>query len=427
MQQILQHLVNIFQSYGILGLIVLAFAESSFFPIPPDVVLIPMCLMDKSMSLIYALSTTLSSVAGGVFGYYIGKRFGKPILKKLFKEDKIDKVGYYFDKYGGWSIVIAGFTPIPYKIFTIAAGVFNVNFITFVTASLIGRGMRFFLEGILIFYMGDSAKYFITNYFEYITIGVALLLIVFYGLFRYLKKKNLLKLNLAVYKNKIYSKLNYFHKKYRIVDQTAFYVYTSIVLSFFSLFVFLELTEDNFIHKDYSLDIYILQLVLSIRNNVLTKIFKGITVLGNYEWIIAFTVLVMALMIRDNRKKFSAFFGLNITLVWLFNELLKVLFKRPRPDLIYRLVDARGYSYPSGHAMISLTFALILVYYLNERDFKYISIKFTVIILALIIGISRIYLGVHYFTDVLAGWSVAIIYSTTSILIYKNVLSKERE
>ncbi|MCX7695934.1 MAG: phosphatase PAP2 family protein, partial [Caloramator sp.] len=306
------------------------------------------------------------------------------------------------------------------------AGVFNINFFTFVTASLIGRGMRFFLEGILIFYMGDSAKYFITNYFEYITIGVALLLIVFYALFRYLKKKNLLKLNFAVYKKKIYSKLNYFHKKYRIVDQTAFYVYTSIVLSFFSLFVFWELTEDNFIHKDYSFDFYILQLVLSLRNNVLTKIFKAATVLGNYQWIIAFTVLAMILMINNNRKKFAAFFGLNITLVWLFNELLKVIFKRPRPDLIYRLVDAKGYSYPSGHAMISLTLALVFVYYLNEIDFKNDFVKWIVVILGLFIGISRIYLGVHYFTDVLAGWAVAVIYSTTSILIYKNVLSKVR-
>ncbi|WP_198011944.1 phosphatase PAP2 family protein [Caloramator sp. ALD01] len=426
MQQILQHLINIFQSYGVLGLIVLSFAESSFFPIPPDVILIPMCLMDKSMSLLYALFTTLSSVVGGIFGYYIGKRLGKPILRKFFKEDKIEKVGYYFDKYGGWSIVIAGFTPIPYKIFTIAAGVFNINFFTFVTASLIGRGMRFFLEGILIFYMGDGAKYFISNYFEYITIGVALVLILFYTLFKYLNKKNLLKLNFAVYKKKIYARLNSFHKKYRIVDQTAFYVYTSIVLSFFSLFVFWELTEENFIHKDYTFDMYILHLVLSIRNNVLTKIFKAVTVLGDYQFIIAFTALSVLLMIKNKQKRFASFFALNITLVWLFNELLKVLFKRPRPDLIYRLIEAKGYSYPSGHAMVSLTFALVFVYYLNEMEFKNNFIKWIVVMLALIIGISRIYLGVHYFTDVLAGWAVAVIYSTTSILIYKNVLIKVR-
>lgn len=421
MQVILQHLINIFQSYGLLGLTVLAFAESSFFPIPPDVVLIPMSFVNKDMAIIYSLVTTLSSVIGGVFGYYIGKRLGKPILKKLFKEEKIDKVGYYFSKYGGWSIVIAGFTPIPYKIFTIAAGVFNINLFTFIFASFIGRGMRFLLEGLMIFYLGDSAKYIISNYFEYITIGVASVIIIIYVLYRNLKKQNIIKINFAKYRIKLVNKFTKFHNKYRIVDQTAFYVYTTIVLSIFALFVFMELTEDNFIHQNYSFDFYVLNQILPIRNEYLNSFFKAVTTLGNFESIFTLSIVAIVYMVNNNHKRFAKFFAMNITLVWVFNEVLKAIFKRPRPDVIYRLVEAKGYSYPSGHAMISLAFALVFVYYLHELNKNKNIFTWFIIILALIIGISRIYLGVHYITDVLSGWAVAIIYFTTSILIYKNI------
>lgn len=126
----------------------LSFAESSFFPIPPDVMLAPMSLANPSRAWFFALITTITSVAGGVFGYLIGA-FAFDLVEPLIREGRY-WAGYvraidWFDKWGFWAILIAGFSPIPYKVFTIAAGVASMSLLPFVIASLIGRGSRFFL------------------------------------------------------------------------------------------------------------------------------------------------------------------------------------------------------------------------------------------------------------------------------------------
>ncbi len=126
----------------------LSFAESSFFPIPPDVMLAPMSLANPSRALWFALITTLASVAGGVFGYMIGL-FAFDLVEPLIREgghwDKYLLAQEWFARWGFWAIFIAGFSPIPYKVFTIAAGVAAMPLAPFVVASLVGRGARFFL------------------------------------------------------------------------------------------------------------------------------------------------------------------------------------------------------------------------------------------------------------------------------------------
>lgn len=176
-------------SYGAIGLGIWSFAESSFFPIPPDFFLINLILVhNKALAFWYALICTVFSVLGGMFGYFIGAKLGKPILHKFFKEEKINKVERYFQKYDAWAIIIAAFTPIPYKVFTISAGVFEVNFKRFVLASAIGRGARFFLVATLLFMFGDIAKYYILNYFDVITLGLVFFLFISYFIYRKAKK-----------------------------------------------------------------------------------------------------------------------------------------------------------------------------------------------------------------------------------------------
>jgi len=130
-----------------LGLV--AFMESSFFPIPPDVMLIPMCVGARRKSFRYALICTMSSVVGGVIGYLIGKFFfetiGHEIIAFYQLEAAFSKMNVYFEEYGAWFIFIAGFTPIPYKVFSIGAGVFQMALLPFVLASIVGRGGRFFI------------------------------------------------------------------------------------------------------------------------------------------------------------------------------------------------------------------------------------------------------------------------------------------
>ncbi len=176
--------------YALVGLFVVAFAESSFFPIPPDTLMIPMALVNPGLALWYGFVTTVGSVLGGMFGYVIGARGGKPVVKKIIADEKLQKVKEYYHKWDVWAVSMAAFTPIPYKVFTIAAGLFDLNFYRFVLASALGRGGRFFLVGGLIFIFGPSIKAFLDSYFEITIIGFTILLIGGFWIFNKFMKKD---------------------------------------------------------------------------------------------------------------------------------------------------------------------------------------------------------------------------------------------
>ncbi|MBP8818876.1 MAG: DedA family protein [Syntrophomonadaceae bacterium] len=185
----LEHMLNLFEAYGLWGLLALAFAESSFFPIPPDLLLIPLCLSNPVNAIIYALLCTLASVAGGYLGYMLGKLIGHPLLYRFASPQAVAKVETMFTRYGAWAMFLAGLTPIPYKVFTISAGIFTMSIPPFLIASLLGRGLRFFTEAILIMAIGQQAVSFISNNFEWLTILMAVLIIAGYVL--YTRRKSL--------------------------------------------------------------------------------------------------------------------------------------------------------------------------------------------------------------------------------------------
>ena len=230
------------QSYGIIGLIIIAFAGSSFFPIPPDVLLIPMMLIHRELALFYALITTVFSVLGALLGYFVGKKFGKPILKKLFKQDYIETIEYYFNKYGTWSIAISGFTPMPYKIFTIAAGSFNTGLSTLTIASIIGRGTRFFLEALFVIILGDRAMYYLEHHFGTMTIIVTIVFICIYGIFRYLffyKKADNVQIltNFKFHIKHHYSRVAKYNKLTKIFISILFITCTTLLALFLATFI----------------------------------------------------------------------------------------------------------------------------------------------------------------------------------------------
>lgn len=171
-------------------LFVLSFAESSFFPIPPDFLLIALCMMKPELSFYLAGICTVGSVLGGMFGYFIGLKGGLPILRKFFSEDKIEAVHKYFDKYEAWAIGVAAFTPIPYKVFSISAGAFYVNFKIFVLMSILGRGGRFFLVAGVFYFFGEEIKKYLFKYFDIFTIFfIGALVLGFYALKFFRAKK----------------------------------------------------------------------------------------------------------------------------------------------------------------------------------------------------------------------------------------------
>jgi len=134
-------------------LAIVSFAESSFFPVPPDVMLAPMVLGNRKRAWRLAGLTTLASVAGGILGYYLGG-FGEWLVTIYGAQATLAQAQQWFADYGLWIILVAGFTPVPYKIFTISAGMMGMSLVTFVVASIIGRGARFFLVAGFIYFAG---------------------------------------------------------------------------------------------------------------------------------------------------------------------------------------------------------------------------------------------------------------------------------
>lgn len=166
--------------YSVPALVGLSFAESSFFPVPPDVLLIAMCLSLPKRSLWFAAVCTAASVVGGALGYVIGWFLWEQVsgffFTFVFSEHVFQVVAEKYNENAFWAVFTAGLTPIPYKVFTIAAGVFEINFNEFIFASILGRSARFFAVAGLIRVFGPPIRTFIDRYFNLLSILFVVLL-----------------------------------------------------------------------------------------------------------------------------------------------------------------------------------------------------------------------------------------------------------
>ncbi len=158
-----------------------SFVESSFFPLPPDIMLIPMVLAKRAKAFVYASWASISSVLGGVLGYAIGyylyDMVGKPVLDFYGYGDKFGQFAAQYNEWGGWIVLMAGLTPFPYKVITIASGVTGLAFPVFIIASIIARSARFFAVAALLYWFGPQIRSFIEKYFGLVTIAFFVLLI----------------------------------------------------------------------------------------------------------------------------------------------------------------------------------------------------------------------------------------------------------
>lgn len=174
--------------WGALALFLFAFAESSFFPIPPDVLLIALCLGALSRSFRFAAICLAGSIIGAVVGYGIGyflwqdsagnyTALAEWFYAHVFSKEAFLRVKSLYDEYNFWVVFTAGFTPLPYKVFTISGGLFHIDIVMFLIASVISRGLRFFLIAALIWKFGAPIKSFIDKYFNWLAIAFTVLLI----------------------------------------------------------------------------------------------------------------------------------------------------------------------------------------------------------------------------------------------------------
>lgn len=171
------------------ALFALAFAEASFFPIPPDVLLIAIALGLPKRAFRFATVATAGSVLGGLAGYAIGyglmASVGQRILDFYHLHAQFDRIREWYLAYDVWAVGVAGFTPIPYKVFTIAAGAFDMDPLRFTLASIISRGARFFLVAGLIYHFGAGIRDFVDRYFNLLTVVFTVLLVGFFVVLAY--------------------------------------------------------------------------------------------------------------------------------------------------------------------------------------------------------------------------------------------------
>ena len=163
------------------ALATVSFAESSFFPIPPDIMLIPMVLSQPRKAWWYATIATVSSVIGGLLGYAIGyylfDAVGLPILKFYGNEHALDGFEAFVREYGVAAVIVKGMTPIPYKVVTIAAGVGKMDLLAFIGASIVARAMRFYLVAGLLYFFGEPIRSFIEERLALVTTAFLVLLV----------------------------------------------------------------------------------------------------------------------------------------------------------------------------------------------------------------------------------------------------------
>ena len=176
--------------HALWALAVVAFVESSFFPIPPDVLMIPMIIATPHRAFRIALVAMVASVLGGAFGYAIGafafEQVGQPILASLGKTAQIDEFNTRFNDYGVWAVLVAGLTPFPYKVITIMSGWTGLSFWVFMVTSLVARGGRFFLVAALLWKFGAPIRVFIEKWLGPLMIAFCVLLIGSFYLVRFL-------------------------------------------------------------------------------------------------------------------------------------------------------------------------------------------------------------------------------------------------
>ncbi len=176
--------------YALWALAVISFAESSFFPIPPDVLLIPLIIAAPHRAFIIATVCLVSSVLGGLFGYFIGAQLfdsvGRPVLEFYGNDAYFEEFAATYNQWGAWAVLIAGITPFPFKVITILSGATGLNLLVFIVASIVARGLRFFIVAALLRKFGLPIRDFIEKRLGLMfTLFVALLLGGFYAL-RYL-------------------------------------------------------------------------------------------------------------------------------------------------------------------------------------------------------------------------------------------------
>ena len=378
---------------GAWGLFILAFTEASFFPIPPDIVLLPLALLSPEKALYYAAITSAASTLGGIFGYLIGIRAGRPILSKFIKENNFHKMEAMFSRYGGWAVAVAGFTPIPYKVFTIASGVFHMKFITFFIAAVLSRSARFFLEGIIILAMGEKAVSYINRFLgpgSFVLLAVVALL---YFLFKKCGITVSFKLKEGTLSYLLKQKL-----KGLAVDYGEFGIYLIAGFSIAAIFgiLFFKLATEVLEREMEWFDRGIVGYI-DIINLKFIDYASYIFDIMQQPMIFIILIILSLLYIKIFYKKniYPAMAFVTLTGSFLLQWGFKSFYQRPRISIGANPTDFFTYSFPSGFIVLFTALMGYMAFLLlkNKNNAKRFMIIGLWVCLMVTVSVSRIHAG----------------------------------
>lgn len=185
----MEALTEVLLEWGLTGLLIAAFTESFISPVLPDLLLIPLALAAPEYAIHYGLAATIVSVLGGIIGYMIGLKIGLPAARKFIPDKYMDKIHNTVKENALWAVFLASLSPIPYKFVSITAGALRINMTMFLVISFLGRGKRFLLEGILIYYFGPQAVEMFTLHKDDMLLA-SLIIIAAVGVIAYVVKKS---------------------------------------------------------------------------------------------------------------------------------------------------------------------------------------------------------------------------------------------
>lgn len=407
---------DFFLQNGAIGLFILAFAEASFFPVPPDIVLIPLTIMSPARGLYYAAITSIASTLGGLFGYFIGIRAGRPVLSRFVKENNIQKIEDMFACYGGWAVAVAGFTPIPYKVFTIASGVFRMNLTTFFIAALLSRSARFFMESAIIMAMGENAMVYINKLLGPGSFLLAVVALVIY----IMVKKTRITIHFTPEKLPGYSFAKKTSEKYIVrFGEFGIYIIGGLITAGIFGMMFIKLVTEMLEKELGWLDRGVIEIFKSIQSPAIDVIVNAINVL---QQPLALLVLLAAGLLWAEYLHKNAMYPAMILITFSGSFViqwgLKSLFQRPRLLPLDHPLGFLAYSFPSGTALLFTAFLGFLAFLITKKAKSRHKITAAVIWLMLIaiMGASRIYLGMSYPTDILAGFLIGVVWLASCIV-----------
>ncbi|HBI17049.1 MAG TPA: hypothetical protein DDY52_02785 [Candidatus Moranbacteria bacterium] len=379
------------------------------FFIPGQIIAVTAGLMSKIGSLdiiTVIISLFLGAVIGDLIGYFLGSKYGENLIIKygkyfFLKKENFEKTQELINEHTGKTIIIGRFNSVTRAFTPFTAGSMRVPFSKFIFYAILGGLSWAFSFAMLGYIFGNNYRALADYFGEFILIAIIIGAIIIY----------------------LYKLAN---KKRRIFHRRHLYI---LLINLFSLYMFFKMVE-NFVEQKIltNFDIWLNSNINKIWNPFLDNLMVFITNLGGTAVISILSIVLLIFFISERKWRYSTLLITSVIGGKALEVLVKYIISRDRP-LDY-LIDADGFSFPSGHATISAIFFSLLIYYFKNHIFnkklKYFLFSISVLLI-LGIGFSRIYLGVHWFTDVVAGFSLGLFWLTILILALESVTTIFKE